>query len=228
LCRDVAKRISEQVKLQNPALEAEQAAAADKADKKNTPLENFRRILLNRCQNRFQEGVERPEAEPPQGLSDEERLDWQHKEKRYRGESKGNIRFIAHLYKFNMLSERIMHKVIKSLLIDTDHSNDKNFEQLEVLCTMLQTAGRKLDRPETSEYIKSYLSKLSVLSTSYPMARIRFLMMNVLEMHANGWKQRHKEAVATKITGDSAASEARSSTTPISRTATAGAWGRAG
>jgi translation initiation factor 4G len=47
---------------------------------------------------------------------------------RARRRSLGNIRFIGELYKFKMLTARIMHECVKKLLKTTDE------ESLECLC----------------------------------------------------------------------------------------------
>jgi translation initiation factor 4G len=54
--------------------------------------------------------------------------EWEEKEMRARRRSLGNIRFIGELYKFKMLTARIMHECVKKLLKTTDE------ESLECLC----------------------------------------------------------------------------------------------
>ena len=53
--------------------------------------------------------------------------------------SLGNIRFIGELYKFNMLTESILHDCIIKLLMAADE------ESLELMCKLLSTTGFKLD-----------------------------------------------------------------------------------
>ena len=71
-------------------------------------------------------GVERPTPEMGAHIPQEEKDEIQGKESRFRKCSKGNIRFIGELFKRSLLSERIMHRVIKKLLLETDHSDPKN------------------------------------------------------------------------------------------------------
>ena len=61
----------------------------------------------------------------PDDAPEEERERIQREEYRYKARSLGNIKFISELFKRSLLSERIMHIVIKILLIDTDHSDPR-------------------------------------------------------------------------------------------------------
>lgn len=159
-----------------------------KAEGKNT-LENFRRILLNTCQERFNKGVDRTDDDPG--------------DDRFRQHSKGNIKFIGELFKQTMLSERIMHFVIKKLLLETDHRDPKNTntsaESLEVLATFLSTAGQNLDRQEAMRYFNHYFEQMALLSKHHPVPRVRFMLLDLIEMRKNGWKERRKEIKATTL-----------------------------
>ena len=67
-------------------------------------------------------------------------LEFQERERRARRRSLGNIRFIGELYNLKMLTDRIMHEIIRRLLNQTDE------ESLECLCWLLNTIGKQLDQ----------------------------------------------------------------------------------
>ena len=67
-------------------------------------------------------------------------LEFQERERRARRRSLGNIRFIGELYNLKMLTDRIMHEIIRRLLTQTDE------ESLECLCWLLNTIGKQLDQ----------------------------------------------------------------------------------
>lgn len=154
-------------------------------------LENFRRILLNKCQARFTEGVEHIEGKAAAGSEGE--LDAV--DQKYRTRTKGNVRFIGELFKWSMLSERIIHKVVKRLLLDMEHTAPHTADALEILCTLFQTAGKELDRPKAGEYMSHYFQSLDVLSTTHPLPRIRFLILDIIALRENGWVERRRDNI---------------------------------
>merc|ERR1711956_109174 len=68
------------------------------------------------------------------------KLKFERQERSARKRSLGNIRFIGELYNLKMLTDRIMHEIIRRLLTQTDE------ESLECLCWLLNTIGKQLDQ----------------------------------------------------------------------------------
>ena len=68
----------------------------------------------------------------PDDATEEERETIEKAEYKFKSRSLGNIKFIAELFKRSLLSERIMHIVIKILLLDTDHTDPRYL--LPLLC----------------------------------------------------------------------------------------------
>ena len=66
--------------------------------------------------------------------------EYEDKERRARRRSLGNIRFIGELYNLRMLTDRIMHEIIRKLINQTDE------ESLECLCWLLNTTGKQLEQ----------------------------------------------------------------------------------
>eukprot|EP00669_Euglena_mutabilis_P007453 TRINITY_DN2738_c0_g1_i1.p1 TRINITY_DN2738_c0_g1~~TRINITY_DN2738_c0_g1_i1.p1 ORF type:complete len:672 (-),score=245.98 TRINITY_DN2738_c0_g1_i1:156-2171(-) len=182
LCKDICQRI-----------QAKQAPSNS-----SSVLDEFRRALLNMCQERFQQGVDRGAPELV-GLEPEEREEALGREQHFRHCSKGNIRFIGELYKRSLLSERILHRVIVRLLLETDHHDIRNQDALEVLCTLLSTAGERLDHAKAETYMGHYFKTLGEISKYHHSARMKFLILDVIELRLNRWVQRKKEMRAVKL-----------------------------
>ena len=149
----------------------------------------FRQILLRHCQTIF-------EAEATkEAVSEIEKASVENK----RG-ILGHIRFIGELYKQNMLSSRIMHSCIIRLFGDTDHVDEEN---LECLCKLLTTIGSKLEKNNTKELVenlKEYYNFIEILSTTSTLStRLRFMLLDLLELRANRWVARREKEVATTL-----------------------------
>eukprot|EP00667_Euglena_gracilis_P000362 EG_transcript_362 len=176
-------------------------------------LENFRRILLNRCQARFLEGLDHLLAKFNQARTSKVESETDEKEEKFRSRSKNNIRFIGELFKSSMLSERIMHKVIKRLLLDIPHTNTATArataDGLDVLCTLLRTAGKELDHPRAAEYMAHYFTRFHCLAQSHPLPRIRFMVLDIIALRDNQWVERRKDTGTLKFRHDSEDQECR-------------------
>lgn len=74
----------------------------------------------------------------------------------------GNIRFIGHLYRKKMLTEKIMHDCIKKLLADVEAPK---MEDLECLAELMSTVGRQLDaNPKAKLYMNAHFERIAMLS----------------------------------------------------------------
>lgn len=110
---------------------------------------DFQRMMITRCQREFErdymEGFDKKKFEEDlKAAESEERkkemqLEYEDKERRARRRSLGNIRFIGELYNLRMLTDRIMHEIIRKLLGASDE------ETLECLCWLLNTTGKQLE-----------------------------------------------------------------------------------
>ena len=111
---------------------------------------DFRKILVNHCQKEFErDSMEdfdksKYEEEYATATNDEDRkqlkLKFEAQEGVARRHSLGIIRFIGELYKVKMLTDRVMHEIIKKLINQVDE------ESLECLCWLFNTCGKKLEQ----------------------------------------------------------------------------------
>ncbi|XP_019624799.1 PREDICTED: eukaryotic translation initiation factor 4 gamma 2-like isoform X3 [Branchiostoma belcheri] len=150
----------------------------------------FRRLLLNKCQDEFEnrsktfaafdrdDGPLTPEQNEQKMVAKRKML--------------GNIRFIGELGKLDMLSEAILHKCIKQLLEKkrTESVGDRA-EDLECLCQIMRTCGRRLDHDKAKSLMDQYFDRMRTLAGSSELpSRIRFMLEDCIELRGNNWAPR--------------------------------------
>jgi translation initiation factor 4G len=160
--------------------------------------EAFKRILLNKCQDEFEKEKEREKkttsTEKLAQMSTEER---EYEEGKLRRRMIGNIVFIGELFKQGMLSEKIMHEVIRGLLMKTEPPTEAD---IEVLCKLVTTIGKKLDHDKAIKVVQLYFVRMQQLAVNKEYSsRIRFMLQDVIELRQNNWEPRIKVAKSKTI-----------------------------
>ena len=175
---------------------------------------NFRRALLNKCQEEFDYGVcamkavaER-EKHKDEEVTDQDKEDIQ-KEQTARKRMLGNIIFVGQLYRFGVLIEAVMHTCVRQLLEETV---DPRPEDIEVLCRLMSTVGRPMDAStreirgkdgqtiKTSDMMEVYFRRIEMLSVSDKLdMRHRFMLKDLLDLRRSGWRERRKSEGPKKI-----------------------------
>ncbi len=139
-------------------------------------------ILLRKCQSAFQQDrqKERPEAKDIKE-TDAMKIE-SAKSKRH---SMGIITFIGELFKLGIVSDRIMHSCVKSLMKYDEHS-------LECLCRLLTTIGKFMDiSPNRQQVLSNYFSRLeNIVKTSRMSSRIKFAILDLKDLRSNKWLPR--------------------------------------
>lgn len=154
----------------------------------------FRRLLLNRCQEAFEQAFEKVtyDDEIPQLEKDEADM----KRKR---RTLGNIRLICELYKKRLLIERIIHECI-AMLGQADIPSEEN---CEALCLLFATVGSELDeldRVRQTTRMNAYFGRLKALcENSLLNSRLRFMFRDVIDLRENKWVPRRQEETAKPI-----------------------------
>lgn len=98
----------------------------------------------------------------------------------------GNVKFIGELGRLGLLSEAILHKCIKTLL---EKQRDEKYldmsDDLECLCKMMPTVGKKLDQGEAIKLMDQYFERMRKLFAmkagneyAFPV-RIRFMLQDL-------------------------------------------------
>jgi len=157
----------------------------------------FRRALLNRCQEEFEKASQKIENLPS---DPEEATLVRHKERK---KKIGNVKFIGELFKFKLLSEKIIHGCIK-ILFSAIYKYKDDREPLEMncelLCKMFSTIGKLIDIPEARTYLTTYFAHIGKLASDPNMSsRIRFLFESIIELRRNNWIPRREEQGPKKL-----------------------------
>ncbi|KAL4224789.1 Eukaryotic translation initiation factor 4 gamma 2 [Mactra antiquata] len=152
-------------------------------------ISTFRRLLLNKCQDEFENRSKASNAFDKDGQLSEEELEQYHIAKR---KMLGNIKFIGELGKLEMLHEGILHRCIKQLLEKKKNLPiQESAEDLECLCQIMTTVGRRLDTPKAKAWMDQYFSRIKHFAGIIELpSRIRFMLQDVIELRENKWKSR--------------------------------------
>ncbi|KAJ3204621.1 hypothetical protein HDU82_005717 [Entophlyctis luteolus] len=167
----------------------------------------FRRLLLNKCQEEFENSEKWSKADSEEAESRQERIKRLHsmspaeKEKYAEDEYNrnklkrrvlGNVTFIGELFKLNMITEKIMHGCITQLLVEVQHPEE---EETESLCKLMKTIGERLDHERGRAFMDTYFNRIKALSINMVLpSRIRFMLEDLMELRRNRWKGRIEEA----------------------------------
>lgn len=145
-------------------------------------ITTFRKLLLTVCQHEFDnrsnymtnclvsnnnEAVNSTNSVTaiPQNFSDDEKkaqleLARQNAKKKMLG----NVKFIGELGRIDLLTEAILHKCIKTLLEkQRDEKYSDMSDDLECLCKMMPTIGKKLDQGEAIKLMNQYFERMKKL-----------------------------------------------------------------
>jgi len=150
--------------------DTEEGAAAKKV--------SFKRILLTRCQEEFEK----------QGTKEEEEVSAQEKDENMK-RSMGNVKFVGELFKIELLTEKIMHQCIRKLLGDI---KNPAHEDVESLCNLMETIGKKLDQEKAASYMNQYFDRMQRMAAEEVglPTRLRFRLKDILELRRNNWQLR--------------------------------------
>ncbi|XP_065911089.1 eukaryotic translation initiation factor 4 gamma 2-like isoform X2 [Dysidea avara] len=152
-------------------------------DKQNTA---FIRVLVKKCQEEFDNRAKATAVYDKQdGLTSEE-MEQREVNKR---KMLGNIKFIGELFKLGMLHESIMHQCVKELLEKKKHQQIVDTtENIECLCNLLKTVGKKLDVEKAQGWMNQYFKRMTQISTNEELPpRYRFMLQDTIDLRSNQW-----------------------------------------
>lgn len=151
----------------------------------------YNRLLLSKCQDEFER---RRRASEAWDGADGATLTPEQYEERSAAKRKmvGNLRFIGELGKLEIIHESILHRCIQQLLEKRRRRPVVDLaEDLECLCQIMKTCGKVLDKPKAKPLMDQYFERMYQLSSSVELlARIRFMLQDVLDLRAANWVPR--------------------------------------
>lgn len=158
----------------------------------------FRKYLLNRCQEEFERGwkVNLPPKPDDNATGKEAELlsEAYYLAAKAKRQGLGLVQFIGELFKLNMLIEKIMYECIIRLLGGTDDPHPEP-EEVESLCRLLNTVGKALDEGKARNRMNAIYDALDhIRQTSDLESRIKFKILDVLDLRKAGWVTRNPQA----------------------------------
>lgn len=132
---------------------------------------NFRNELINQCQKVF----ESKDEEKPLML--------------------GNINFIGELYNKELIPESIIFNCINIFFDNIEKLKDIE-NNIECLCKLITTIGKKLDYHKNIEMLKICFDNFETLSIDKSIKpRYRFMMKDVIDLRKNKWINRRSNKI---------------------------------
>jgi len=176
-------------------------------------VKDFRKILLNRCQQEFETATLadhesnklKADAEEKDSKTEEKKLTKEEEAAKREAEREamytrnkvkrhmlGNIKFIGELFKEDIVPAKIMIHCINHLMPNSDADE----ESLENLCKLLDTAGGKLEAnmSKTKDKVKQLKKVFELMEKTMGRkgmsSRIKFAIADILDMRQRRWKHR--------------------------------------
>jgi len=159
-------------------------------DEPDSKSNTFLRLLLSKCQDEFETRSKASSAfDRKDGpLTEVEK----HAKEVAKRKMLGNLKFIGELGKFELLQEAILHKCIQQLLAKKKRTSLSDMaEDIECLCQIVSTIGKRLDTPRAKNIMDQYFDRMEILSKSEELpSRIRFMLQDVIDLRLMGWQPR--------------------------------------
>ncbi|KIO33478.1 hypothetical protein M407DRAFT_65575, partial [Tulasnella calospora MUT 4182] len=152
----------------------------------------FRRFLLIRCQEEFEHGWFKMEADGASNVEPELGTAEYYIRVKAKRQGLGLVRFIGELYKLQMLTERVIHECIKKLL--PPETGDPREAEIETLCKLLTTVGERIDVPKSKVYMDIYFGRIQRVAYSNGVAaRMRYMILDIIELRQRHWRGRNAD-----------------------------------
>jgi len=169
----------------------------------------FKKMLLTRCQDEFEQDTATKIEAACKGITDEEEITY--RTNLIKKDYLGHMRLIGELYKGDLVSIRIILSVIPHLLDLEEGEVDE--EKVECFTKLMTTIGANLDaqckslaavgKTSSAVALKECWDHVVELSTAKGpgsvSSRIRFMLQDLIEMRKKGWITRRKEETAKTI-----------------------------
>jgi len=175
----------------------------------------FRKMLLTRCQEEFEQDLASKIAEAckvAESPDDTEEMKAQLLEYHTnlcRKKYLGHMRFIGELYKNDLISIRIMIFCLPFLL-DADSSDAVDEEKIECFAKLMTTIGHSLElqskalenvgkKDSMEKLLKCWKDVEDLLKGKKISSRVKFMLKDLMDLKKNGWKVRRKVETAKTL-----------------------------
>jgi len=149
----------------------------------DTKENSFRRVLLNECQNKFEDNLQ-PDLQKLYTVKEGD--DAQEAEIKHKLGMLGNIKFIGALLQKQMLGAAMLPSIAQELL------NANEPHTLESLACFLTVVGGDFDKPcwKHQKRLEAIFAQVQEKRKDKTVpARIRFLLQDLLDLRAKGWNK---------------------------------------
>lgn len=100
----------------------------------------------------------------------------------------GYISYLGELYLNGIVNETIIHYCIQNIL-----RSELNEAHIDILIELFNVIGNKIENKKSKEYIDIYFDNIKRISENKSlMARIRYILMDLIELRSNGWSDKQK------------------------------------
>jgi translation initiation factor 4G len=164
--------------------------------KMSAETKNFKKVVVERCQTEFETNLEDKLEDKVKEFGENERNYWQTLVKKY---YLGHMRFIGELFKVELISIKVMVKILPTLLSECDE------EKIECFCKLMSVTGKLLEhqaqyyaqngKPAHNDALQDCWGVVVQLSRSKGeiSSRVKFMLLDLIEMKEKGWQVRRKE-----------------------------------
>ncbi|XP_047046649.1 eukaryotic translation initiation factor-like isoform X1 [Lolium rigidum] len=153
----------------------------------------FRRLLLNNCQQVF-EDPDSLRVEIARLTGPDQVMERGDQDMIFKLITLGNIRLIGELTKARMVPEKIVHHIIKELL-GSDKKACPDEEHIEALCQFFNTVGKHLDEnPGSCRMNDTYFIQIKDRVANPELTpRSKFMLLDLIALRSNNWVPRRGE-----------------------------------
>jgi hypothetical protein len=197
---------------------------------------DFRRMLVNQCQNKFEDLLQDTDKilEKPPEMEQEE---YDHMVRSQKGNALATMKFIGFLYLRKLVAAAVIRQVVKELLNGTQENPDAPPElQVEYAMELIQATGHEFDKSEKDKVqLGLFFGRLQDLKKfkrpdGKPCLsrRLQFSIQDLVDMRNSGWaKSKHKEVARTIAeVAEDAKREERENEAAANKASKAGGKGR--
>jgi hypothetical protein len=202
-----------------------EANVVNESQKGARPQSDLRDAVIRAAQEQFRQA--REELPTTEGMCEEEvemlRLNTMRRQR-------SNMTFVGELYLATVLSHATMFDILSITIRPTGEAKYPTNDYIELLVALLTTVGERLDtshKKNLDPYFNTLAGFLKKADCPFPH-RIRFKVMDLLDLRKNGWGAKTKTAKPVAAAPSHGGKEKKGTTTSSSAAAAAGAGRRGG